>query len=361
MDAESGRQNSTLEDKLFNEPYRFEFFQAVKLLERLYPDSIPVGRVDKEGIVPAPDREVARFKTRPSLQFPPSQIYELKYVVPPSGVKKDDSLRLKATILAPPQMEVPFMGLTGPLGVLPVAYTELVMSRIRGGNRTLYDFLDMFNHRMISFFYRAWEKYRFPVTYERNPNNNEFTSDLFSLIGFNTNGVRNKLSIKDESLLRYAGLIAQSPRSASAIIAIVIDYFDVPARIEQFFGQWLEPPQDELTLLGRNNTALGISTVAGKRVWDVQSKFRIKLGALTYEQFSRFLPKGSAFNQIMDLVCLLVGTEFDFDIQLILKSDEVPSTVISNESSNKSMLGWNTWLKTKPFITDDSQVVFCSL
>jgi type VI secretion system protein ImpH len=343
----------TVEEKLFAEPFRFQFFQALRLLERLFPERLPVGRVSEEGQVIAPSREVARFRTHASLCFPPSQVHDLMRGQSGAGLADvadtDD--------VEPAQMEVAFMGLTGPLGVLPNVYTELLIDRKRRKDRALHEFLDLFNHRFISFFYRAWEKYRFPVAYERNPGEGQFTSSLFAIINSGTRGLRNRMSLPDEGLLCYGGLIAQRPHSVSAIAAIIGDYFGTRACIEQFFGQWLKLDAESVSRLGRANNSLGASAVAGMRVWDSQSKFRVKLGPMSYEQFVDFLPPGSAFKPVMDLIRLLAGPEFDFDLQLVLRADEVPESIATGRAKGKSMLGWNSWLKTRAFSSDDEQVV----
>jgi predicted component of type VI protein secretion system len=49
--------------------------------------------------------------------------------------------------------------------------------------------------------------------------------------------------------------------------------------------------------------------------------------------------------------------EFDFDFQLVLRAGEVPGCVLSTGAAERPMLGWSTWLKTRDFAGDDSQVV----
>src|SRR5712691_8081671 len=156
--------------QLLDEAYRFEFFQAVRLLERMSPSRQRVGASGP------PAEEIVRFRTLPSLAFPPSQIHEVR----DTGGRD-----------APPEMTVAFLGLTGPLGLLPHPYTELLIDRVRHEDRTLWDFLDVFNHRLISFFYRAWEKYRFPIAYERD-RHDPFTEYLFDLISMGTAGLKGR-------------------------------------------------------------------------------------------------------------------------------------------------------------------------
>jgi type VI secretion system protein ImpH len=339
MAAESGTTSNPLVDVLFEEPYRFDFFQAVRLLERIDRRRFPIGRYGE------PANEAVRFRTRVSLGFPPSQIFDLQ--------ETDEG---EST---PPEMMVAFMGLTGPAGVLPHHYTELLVERTRYKDTAAWDFLDLFNHRMISLFYRAWEKYRFAVAYERGED--RFTEFLFDIVGMGTRGLRGRQSFKDEAMLFYGGLFAQRPHSASAMAAVLSDYFGVGSTVDQFPGQWLKLDEESLTRLGGASAELGVTTVAGTRVWDVQSKFQLRFGPLTYAEFVAFLPTGSAFKPAADLTRLIAGQEFDFDIRLTIKAEEVPACVLTTKSKRSASLGWTTWLKSKPFSEDDSQVVLSVL
>lgn len=342
MATESGSADPPLAQVLFDEAYRFDFFQAVRLLERIHPERRPVGRAESD-----PAREVVRFRTRVSLSFPPSQIYQ---IARRDGSAGDETL--------PPEMTVAFMGLTGPLGLLPAHYTELLAERVRYKDTALWNFLDLFNHRIISLFYRAWEKHRFPIAYERG-DRDRFTEYLFDITGMGTQGLRgDRLHLPDQALLYYGGLVAQRPHSASAIAAILSDYFNVPARVKQFAGQWLKLDEEDLSRLGTANNELGVNAIAGRRVWDDQSKFRLKFGPLTFKEFKAFLPIGSAFKPIIGLARFLAGMEFDFDLQLILKAEEVPDCKMGTRAEGgQPLLGWTTWLKTRDFAEDDSQVV----
>ncbi|OLE51440.1 MAG: hypothetical protein AUG51_23390 [Acidobacteria bacterium 13_1_20CM_3_53_8] len=336
MAAESRRTDPPLDQELFDEPYRFDFFQAVRLLERIDPRRLPIGH---EGDAL---REAVRFRTRQTLSFPASEIHQLTR----NGTDEKDE---------PPEMMVAFMGATGPLGVLPHQYTELLMERARYNDTAFWSFLDIFNHRMISLFYRAWEKHHFPIAYERGVVD-QFTAYLFDIVGMGTRGLRGRLSVEDQASVFYGGLIAQRPHSASAIESILSDYFGAPARLDQFAGQWLDLG-DNVTQLGSANSGLGLTTIAGARVWEDQSKFRIKFGPLKFNEFQDFVPSGSAFKPATELARLLVGLEFDFDMQLVLKAAEVPACVMRTTDGSGPRLGWTSWLKTEEFAADDDQVV----
>jgi type VI secretion system protein ImpH len=327
-----------MKDLLYSEPYRFSFFQAVRLLERMAaPGKEGVGRA----VVPG--NEIVRFRTHPSLAFPASEIVELKAPAPGQESR-------------PPEMTINFIGLTGPLGVLPHPYTELVRERVSYKDTALWSFLDIFNHRIASLFYRAWEKYRFPIAYERQ-GEDAFTEYLFDLIGMGTPGLRGRMAVNDQALLLYAGLVAQKPHSAGAIAAIVRDYFRVPAEIVQFLGQWFALEPENVTRLGAANSELGRTVVAGSSVFVSQSKFRARMGPLTLAQFVSFLPVGPAFKPLTELVRYLAGLEFDYDVQLVLRKEDVPPCSLDSKSPLPPMLGWTTWITSETPRKDADDVV----
>lgn len=322
---------------LFDEPYRFEFFQAARLVERMLADLKPVGGAA------LPADEAMRFRSRVALDFPSSEIFEIRQTVSDEGEPRGL------------EMLINFMGLIGPSGVLPTHYTELVLDRIRHRDTAMWEFFDMFTHRAVSLFYRAWAKYRFPVNYERG--NDEFTSYLFDFAGLGTKGLRGRMDLDDESLLPYIGLITQKPHSASSLSGILSDYFGIKVKVIQFYGQWLDLTAKDVTYLGQKNSNLSFTALIGSRVWDQQSKFRVVLGPLPFAKFQAFLPNGSAHKPLKSIIKFMVGVEYDLDVQLSLQAKQVPSLVLTTRAVRRPMLGWTTWLKTKPFKKDDEQVV----
>lgn len=228
------------------------------------------------------------------------------------------------------------------------------------------EFFDLFNHRLISLFFRAWEKHRLPVLYQKAAVKGErpdrFTAYLFDLIGMGTKGLRGRLSVRDEGLLRYAGLLAQSPKSASALRGILRDYFDMPVEIEEFHGDWHQLEQDELCNLDDPDlrNALGGGAIAGDAVWDPQSRFRVRLGPIGFRAFADFLPEGKAVTELVDLVRFFAGDILRFDWQVILRADEVPWCELGDEGASGPRLGWCAWLKTEEFANDADEAVFAA-
>jgi type VI secretion system protein ImpH len=327
---------STVEAELREEPYLFEFFQAVRLLERLFPAKSPVGRFHP------PSTEAVRFVANSTLAFPASEVQSLEW-------PKDGAGRMK----------VNFMGLTGPVGVLPLYYTSLLAERTRSGDRSAVDFFDIFNHRIISLFYLAWEKYRFSVAYERE-GLDPFSHHLMDLIGLGTPGLQDRLPIPDDSLLYYSGLLAQHPRSAVALRNLLCDYFEVPVEVEQFAGGWYPLDRNTQTALQGGlgeSEQLGRGAVVGDEVWDQTARVRIRIGPLSLAQYQDFLPQGSAYNPLRALTNLFSNGEFDFEINLILDRRDVPPCELGAEGEKAPQLGWVTWIRTREMKEDASETI----
>jgi type VI secretion system protein ImpH len=333
----SGNQASCeIEEKLRREPYTFDFFQALRLLERFRPEKKSVGQFVQ------PDSEVAHFRAHPSLAFPASQIQEMEW--PTEG---------------PVRMLVNFMGMIGPEGVLPNPYTSLIIERQRDGDNTLRDFLDIFNHRIISLFYRAWRKYRVDVACERGERE-LFSRHLLSLLGLGTEGMRDRQILSDDSLIYYSGLLAQRPRSAQALQQILSDYFDVPVAIEQFSGGWYRLDRETQCRLSEENTdsgELGFGAVVGDEMWNQQSRVRIVLGPLSLERYADFLPDGQSFKPLKSWVRFFSSEEWDFELNLILDREQVPACTLGTSGVSGPQLGWVSWVKSAPFQRDPGDTV----
>ncbi|MGC0773946.1 MAG: type VI secretion system baseplate subunit TssG [Candidatus Acidiferrum sp.] len=328
---------SEIEELLRSEPYRFEFFQAIRLLERLAPDRKPLGRFTN------PAEEVARLGAHPSLSFPASEIQSIDW---PEG--------------KPPSLAVNFMGVTGPQGPLPHFYTTLILSRLRSGDKTLRDFLDLFHHRMLSFFYQAWEKYRFAVSYERGERD-RFSHHLLDLIGLGTAGLQERLAVPDDAFLFFAGILGQRPHSAHALELLLNDYFEVPFQVIQLIGGWFRLDEATECCIGERSTPseqLGLGAVVGDEVWNQQARARIRIGPLELDDYLDFLPNGTAYEPLRALLRFWTNEEIDFEVQLILKREEVPRCQLGAEGDGAPQLGWVTWMKSKPMDRHPEETIF---
>lgn len=319
------------------EPRAFEFFHAVHLLERLRAERAPVGGFAD------PREEVLRFRTATSVAFPANEIQSL--------VGDDRG--------APQTMTVNFLGLTGPQGALPLPYSLYLAERARAGDHALKDFLGIFDHRIISLFYRAWEKSHFGTAFARGDEQRDwFTRHLLHLVGLGTTGLQDRLALPDEVLLAYAGLLALPTRPAAALEQIIGDYFGVAVEVEQFIGAWYpleRPTQSELGDETSPSAQLGFGAVAGDEIWDQQSKVRVRIGPLDRERYDDFLPTGSAHEPLAAICRFFANDQIDFEIQLVLARDEVPSFQLG--AAETLPLSWCTWLRTSPLTRDPDDTV----
>ncbi|MDZ4850401.1 MAG: type VI secretion system baseplate subunit TssG [Pirellulaceae bacterium] len=295
---------------------------------------------------------------------------DLKYQQEPVILRADPDAQFPATEVAywnsqqePPEVIVSFFGLFGPSGALPQHYTQLLADRARIKDYALRDFLDMFNHRLLSFFYRCWEKHQFPIAYETSraaDREDRVTGALRGLVGLRTEGLWDRLSVPSSDFLFFSGHFANQRPTASAIRSMIQSAFNVPAQVEQFVGQWMYVPIAEQTRLGSHplgfsiGNQLGVEAFAGQRVRDFENKFRVRIGPLGFNRFLEFNPDRPKLRQIFDYIRLYVGPQYDVDLQVILKRDEVKTTQLGNRQT--ANLGWNTWLGdwTKPHDAADA-------
>ena len=331
--APQKRQSGTpLKDRLVNEFFSFSFFKAVDLLESMFPDKKPLGQTL------VPEEEAVRFSVRPGFIFPPSDI---------SGLEQGDEE-------SPAHMAVTFMGLVGPNGVLPRCYNELAIERNRNKDFSLTAFLDLFHHRLISLFYLAWKKHRFPENYLPGARD-RLSRYLLSLSGLGTPGLRGTIGLPEESLAFYSGLISRQAPSAVAIEATVSYLSGTNAKVDQFIEQLIPLSPEDQTQIGSLNAQLGVDSICGSFVWDSQAKFRVNLGPMDYDGFLRFLPSGDMLGPIFSLVKYMVGMEYEFETRIYLKREEVPPCILGGETGPR--LGWTTWIKSSGFVHDDDPYI----
>jgi type VI secretion system protein ImpH len=257
-----------------------------------------------------------------------------------------------------------FIGLVGPCGVLPTVYTEALVGPQGRRRAAAVDFFNLFHHRIASLFYRAWEKYDLPSQWEKArrpdgvPDEDAFQEALFHLMGLGPEPLRGRMAVPDDSLPFYSGVLAQQHRSAVMLERLLVDYFGRPARVVSFVGRWLRLRPEEQTRLGRRGVfnRLGVDAVAGRRVWDVQSKFRVRVGPLSRADFEALLPGGPASAPLLDLVRFYDRGELDFDVQLVLRKEEVPQCLVS-KGAEAARLGRSTWLKRREFDRDADDAI----
>jgi type VI secretion system protein ImpH len=325
---------------LEQEPCSVQFFQAVRLLERLYPERNPVG------LFVAPSSEVVRFSSLPTLSFPASEIAQLDLAEESSSAR----------------MKVNFMGLSAAVAALPDPYTEFLLERVKAKDPAPGEFFNLFNHRMISLFHRGWQKYRFYIAYERSGASDDGISRiLLHLIGLGSKGLTRRMEIEDEACLYYAGLIAQRRPTAQGLKQLLEDYFEVPVQVEQFTGTWNRLPPANQTFLRDNGSfceCLGMGTIVGDEIWDQHGTITLRLGPMNFATYLEFLPGGPAFIELRAWLHFYANREFNFVIQPVLEREETPPTQLGDEGETASRLGLVSWVKNRPLQRDPDEATY---
>lgn len=329
-------------EELRKRGYAFDFYQVVRLLEAMRPEAAPVGRGGD------PAAEAVRFRSDPSLNFPVSPVVD---------VSVPDDPAAQARVL------VSFLGIGGAQGPLPRPFTELVLDRVAAGDTAARDFLDIFNHRLVSLQYRAREKHRPGLRVQ--PLAASLLGELgFAVIGLAGTSVRKRLRVPDASLLFYGGALSHARRTAAGLQGILADHFkdilDPPGarvRIREFVGSWHELEPDQATLLGvpGGRCRLGRDAVLGGKVWEQEGMIEVSLGPLDLDGFLRFLPGGDALAPLEDLLAFYLRGECGFIVRPVLRGAEVPPTVLGT-GPGAPRLGLTSWMKTRPFSRDADDV-----
>jgi type VI secretion system protein ImpH len=307
-------------------PYRHDFYQALRRLECLYPDKPRWGRALR------PSDEPVRLGQDADLAFAPAPLAALE----------------NGGGASPPRLQVRLFGLFGPNGPLPTHITEYARERQRhAGDATLGRFLDLFHHRMLALFYRAWAQAQPHVNRDR-PDDDHFAVYVGAFAGLSPAAFRDRDTLPDAAKFFHAGSLIRQVRNAEGLSGILRHFFRVPLAIEEFVGHWMALGPRERTCLQPDAACLGRGAVLGARVWDRQYKFRIHLGPLTLAQYRGFLPGSPMLGKLADWVHLYLGFELDWDVRLRLETSEVPPLCLDGATQ----LGWTTWLGRRTAAAD---------
>ncbi|SFC32992.1 type VI secretion system baseplate subunit TssG [Collimonas sp. OK412] len=341
--------------RLLDKPHRFQFFQAVMMLELwLKQNGVP----HEEAV-----SDFLRFQNTVSLNFPPSEIEALEVSPKLTRQSVEELLEaLQTNQLDNIALTPAFIGFLGSNGTLPSHYSERIAAH------QLYEkdhgpraFLDVFSNRSVALFFKAWRKYRLEFKYQVD-GKDSFLPLLMSLAGLGHRTLRGRMSedgagLLDESIGHFAAAIRHRPPSAAYMQRVLREYFSVPITIEQFVGHWYNVPVDQQTVLGSTNALLGSVAMVGERVWQRDLRMRLKIGPLAKKKFESFLPGGAAAVGLQKILAMFTSVFLEYEIQLILRADQVQSVSLGSDPES-GRLGWDTFVTSKPEENDRTDVCY---
>ena len=332
-DRKTAHDLAKLTEAAEEKPYEFGFYSILRLIECLYADRPRLGASQR------PVEDPIRIGQEPATAFESASLTAFE-------AAKDNR---------PHRLTVRLLGLLGPNGPLPLHLTEYAQERLRQhGDRTFVRFLDIFHHRMLSLFYRAWANNEPTVSFDR-PDSDRFCDYVGSMAGYGMPALRQRDDVSDLTKLYYCGRLSCQTKCAEGLQDILNDYFQLPVCVAPFVGEWLNLPPQNICRLGLDpaNGRLGRSVVVGLRVWGCQHKFRISLGPLGFGDYESLLPVGNRIRRLVVLVRNYIGDELAWDLQLVLNRDEVPAMRLDD----RFRLGWTTWLGERPHENDADDLI----
>ncbi len=328
-------------ERLFKEPYRFQFFQAVRLIE------LWLRRRGVDGDV----GHYLRFQNSMSLSFPASELEAIETEPP--------DIKLDAAALRYIRITPSFMGFLSGRGVLPAHYTErLAQYQLLQRDHGPRAFLDALSNRPLVMFYEAWRKYRLEFKYELG-GRDRFLPLLLSLAGLGSGSLRGRLQadgIRDESLGHFAAPLRHRPASAAQAARVLSAYFGQPIGIEQFAGAWYEVPPDQQTTLGEAGAVLGAGAMAGARFWQRDLRLRLVAGPLDAAGFDAFLPGGAAARALRGMLSMFTGVTLEYEVEVVLRAADVHCATLRQAESRR--LGWDAFLVSGPQTRDRRDVCY---
>ncbi len=338
------RKSISLTEQLTQEPYRFNFYQAVRAIEYA-ANCKSHGRQAVNAplsLKAPPSREFLRFNAKTKLAFNSSDIESIEQV---AFEKEEDANASSLQWL----MEVTFMGLTGSQGVMPFYLSEAVLKQLKLKNEGLRDFLDIFNHRAITMYYKAWSKYQLGSSYESHKireqdEKDDITHALLSLVGLGQSTLQYRQPYDDESLLPLSGFLSRDTCTASGLTNMISHMFQLDVNIKQFTGTYSELTDDIVTKIGKQNHALGQSTFLGSQCHHSAGKFTVVITPRDTDEYDSLAPGSPLVRSMMSFIRHAAGPELEFDLEIIHTDDQIPSVQLITSPEYTPTLGWNTIL-----------------
>ena len=301
-------------DRMLREGHRYGFFQAVRLLAAARGGPHTVGG-------PAPQREAVRVSPDPASVFPASDV---RHVRPPEAPTD------------PVPVEVGFGGLFGVDAALPNAFHERISTR-EAETRPLRDFLDLLGHRSYAQLWRAWARYRPEVRSWATDRRDAHATRAAALSGV---APTDDVPVEPADLLPLAARLTAWSRNAEGLRAL----------LERAIGRAVRVVENVPRLVGLRDrprlgaARLGVDAVVGERIYDESGMFRLEIGPLGLDAFRDLLPGAGGAGRVAALVRLYASDTLDYDVDLLLRSEEAPPLVLGDTASAR--LGRNAHLGT---------------
>lgn len=291
---------------------QMNFFQLCQLLETLMPQGMSLGASD------TPAGESVRFRPYPKVGFPCSELASVEF-----NHERPDR---------PPTVRTTFLGLYGVNAVMPPHLIDDIVLR-REGHEEVMSFLDLFNHRIATLFYRSWRKYRYPSGFERGDDTT--SRALLCLAGFGLGDKAAGAGLPGASVLGLLGLLTQRTRTVEGLAGVVaLSLPGAGVKVEERFPVWVRL-SDQPGLRSRGSSGppgtretagqgLGQGHVLGRRVKNRGEAVRLTLHPSTPEQAHDLLPDAPLYKELMSMLRVYLGNKADVVLRMEVSAAVVP-------------------------------------
>lgn len=314
---------STVDDAAAR-PWRHGFVALLRRIAAAHDESPLPGQSRR------PSQDAFRIGQQASLSFAPRELAQVE--------RRDDRV----------DMRLFGLGLLGPGGVLPLHYTETVRERaLTRRDMAPGDFMDLFHHRALSHFYRAWAQAQATAGLDR-PQEETFTRYVAWLSGDETDDVA-LAPLPRHARWASAAHRVRKARNPEGLVRTLAHFFGVSVVLQEYVLRWIPLETHDHCLLGQTHaaTALGGGAIAGGMVPDRQAQFRLVIGPLDLPQYMRFTPgaegddaRGRDLRSLVEWVRAFIGFEYAWDVELRVIREKVPAACLGS----RERLGWSSWL-----------------
>lgn len=311
-----GTPKSDRRAALLAEPARFGFLALLREIERAQPHAPRIGRNETLR------QEAVRLGQEPFQAFPDSNVSQ-------AGETPDGKLRVRSN----------FLGYFGPQGALPLNTTAEVQQWYLFNDDAFVRFADLFTNRFQQLFFRAWSDARGITQYD-HPDDDRFQTYVGAAIGLASPALQNRGQVPDMTRLPLVGLAMARVKSPVRLRQILQSLYGVAVEIIENVPVWLTFETSDLTRLGMANAGLGRDCRLGSRVQSVNEKIRVAVRTNSLPEYQSFLPGGSSFQRLTELLFTYLGHETEVEIAPSLPADQITGVVLGKGAA----LGWTGWL-----------------
>lgn len=334
MEPKQNIENSLLMQTLENVLPKMNFYRFCQLLEQMYADEPVLGRYE------TPVADPLRFAPSIDMSFPAS---ELKFIERAPYVNRPTTVRTR------------FLGLYGVDSALPLGLLDNIIRR-EENYQAMTDFLDMFNHRIITQFYRIWLKYHYPASF-LSGGKDPLSKCLLGLTGLGIKGTAEQIGTPSSRFLALLGLITQKTRTAEGIIGLVrVLVNDAKVVVNEFYPIW-QSIDNPAKLSSKEQLTLNGSAVLGSRFRECNQTIRIAITPQHKEQIADLLPDGQLHHDLLALLRAYLGYQVDAKMTLYIQRHFLPRSRLTSKNSRLGQTASFTKISANGGITQDEVAV----